>query len=157
MRWAAFAQERPDLAAEGQRLLYQFGLGLGFLATVAKDGSPRVHPMCPMFFEGGLYAFIEPGPKRGDLVRDGRYALHCYPPPQNEDAFYVTGRAILVEDASLRARIEPEWAAERKLDEAPPQLARNLLFELDVERCLVTKAARGDWEPQHTVWHAADR
>ena len=54
-------------------LLYQFGVGLAFLATVRRDGGPRVHPMCPLIHQGGLYGFFVPGPKQADLHRDGRY------------------------------------------------------------------------------------
>ena len=43
LTWAEFAHARPDLAEAGRRLLYQFGVGLGFLATVRADGGPRLH------------------------------------------------------------------------------------------------------------------
>src|SRR5688572_17751916 len=43
--WSVFERERPDLAAVGSTLLYQFGMGLGFLATVRADGGPRLHPI----------------------------------------------------------------------------------------------------------------
>jgi hypothetical protein len=46
LTWAEFAHARPELAEAGRRLLYQFGVGLGFLATVRADGGPRLHPMC---------------------------------------------------------------------------------------------------------------
>lgn len=29
-------------------MMYQWKLGLGFLATVRSDGGPRVHPICPV-------------------------------------------------------------------------------------------------------------
>ncbi|MGH7856085.1 MAG: pyridoxamine 5'-phosphate oxidase family protein, partial [Candidatus Binatia bacterium] len=86
LTWSQFRDERPDLAEAGRQLLYQFSVGLAFLGTVRKDGGPRMHPMCPILYEEGLYAFIEPGPKRYDLVRDGRYAMHCFPPADDEDA-----------------------------------------------------------------------
>ena len=104
--WAEFEKDRPDLATAGRALLYQFGVGLGFLATVRRDGGPRVHPMCPVIHGGGMYAFIVPGPKQADLHRDGRYALHSFPCPDNEDAFYCTGRAEADEDAGLRPSTE---------------------------------------------------
>jgi hypothetical protein len=46
LRWADFQRVRPDLAEAGRRLLYQFGVGLAFLATVRADGGPRLHPRC---------------------------------------------------------------------------------------------------------------
>ena len=60
LSWAEFARARPDLAEAGRRLLYQFGVGLGFLATVRPDGSPRLHPMCPLVTEDALVGFLLP-------------------------------------------------------------------------------------------------
>ena len=104
--WAEFEKDRSDLATAGRALLYQFGVGLGFLATVRRDGGPRVHPMCPVIHGGGMYAFIVPGPKQADLHRDGRYALHSFPCEDNEDAFYCTGRAEAEEDEQLSIPVD---------------------------------------------------
>ena len=158
LTWGRFVDEVPELASAARGLLYQFGtVGLGFLATVRRDGGPRVHPMCPMISGTSLLAFTEPGPKRDDLHRDGRYALHCFPPASNEDAVYLTGRAQPVVDADVVAVATSQWLAERQLSEssAPPGLAHEELFELFVDRCLLTRTTgHGDWEPQHTVFHA---
>lgn len=152
-RWS----ELPtDLTEPGRALLYQFGVGLGFLATVRADGGPRTHPVCPVIDGDGMYVFVEPGPKRGDLHRDGRYALHSFPPADNEDAFYVTGTADHVTDPDVHARISKVRDDERPHLERRPELAQlHELFELRVDRILLTRTAgHGDWEPQHTVWHA---
>jgi len=90
--WGELRSSRPDLADLGRHLLYQFGVGLAFLATVGRDGAPRVHPFCPLLTEADLFAFLVPSPKRDDLLRDGRYAMHSFPCPDNEDAFYLAGR-----------------------------------------------------------------
>jgi hypothetical protein len=152
MRWG----ELPaDLQEAGRGLLYQFGVGLGMLATVRPDGGPRVHPMCPIIHDGDLYALIEHGPKQRDLIRDGRYALHCFPPATNEDAFYCTGTATEVDDP---ASVEAAFWAERQVDGPPPDVERrSKTFVLDVETVLLTRTTgHGDWHPQHTVWHAQD-
>jgi hypothetical protein len=39
--WKEFATARSDLAEIGKRMIYQFGPGIGYLATVRKDGSAR--------------------------------------------------------------------------------------------------------------------
>ena len=111
--WDEFEQRQPGLAAAGQALFYQFGVGLAFLATVRRDGGPRVHPMCPLIHGGGLFAFILPGLKQGDLRRDGRYALHSFPCPDNEDAFYCTGRATAVDDPAVRQVLADVFVTER--------------------------------------------
>ena len=44
-----------------------------YLATVRRDGAPRVHPVCPIIAKGRMFVAIAPdSPKRLDLVRDGR-------------------------------------------------------------------------------------
>ena len=155
--WSEFAAVRPDLAEGGKALLYPFGtVGLGYLATVRKDGGPRVHPMCPLLHGAGLYAFIEPGPKRHDLLRDGRYALQCFPSrAENEDAFYVTGRAERIDDTGLATAAASTFWKERKLDEPPPEAHTTMLFELLIDRVMLTRTTGyGDWNPQHTIWSA---
>jgi hypothetical protein len=153
IRWSELAAQRPDLAEAGRALFYQWNVGLAFLATVRKDGGPRTHPMCPVIAGDGLYALIEPhGPKRYDLERDGRYALHCFPPADNEDAFYVTGRVRKVEGAE-RADVMSVFWKERGQDEPPPQAQGQVCFEFLVETCLLTRTTgHGDWNPQHTIW-----
>src|SRR5580765_7233173 len=108
LNWGEFEETQPGLAEAGRALLCQFGVALAFLGTTRRDGAPRVHPIAPQFVGEGLYAFITPSPKRDDLLRDGRYALHSYPRPTDEDAFYITGRAVLVSDETRRTEL---WAA----------------------------------------------
>jgi hypothetical protein len=154
--WGEFESSQPSLAGAGRGLLYQFGVGLAFLATVRRDGGPRVHPMCPVIEAGGMYAFIVPGPKQADLHRDGRFALHSFPCPDNEDAFYCTGRAQLVEDPALRQELAAIFVAERSGALAPEP--DHHLFGFDIERCLLTRTkGHGDPSPQHNVWHGAGR
>ena len=51
-RWEQFAEREPRLSEAGRALFYQYGPGLGFLATVRADGGPRMHPICPVIAEG---------------------------------------------------------------------------------------------------------
>lgn len=127
--WGEFAALRPDLAQPGHDLLYQVGVGLGYLATTRPDGAPRVHPMCPVKHEAGLFAFIVPSPKQRDLLRDGRYALHSFPCQHNEDAFYCSGRVRPVDDAGLRAAVGALFVAERAPLGVPLPLDEDRLFE----------------------------
>ena len=82
--WRDFTAQQPDLAGQGADLLYHYGVGLAFLGAVRAGGGPRLHPMCPLLTEAGLYAFIVPSPKQRDLHRDGRYAMHSFPLDDNE-------------------------------------------------------------------------
>ena len=137
----------------GRALLYQFGVGLGFLATTRADGGPRVHPMCPVLAGEGVYAFIVPSPKQRDLLRDGRYAIHSFPCPDNEDGFSFTGTAESVSDAGTRDALGRQFVAERSQFPVPPPGEQDALFEFDLESCLLTRTAgHGDAAPVHTVW-----
>jgi hypothetical protein len=156
LTWAQFRAARPDLADAGRAMFYQFGVGLAFLATVRRDGGPRVHPMCPIIVEDGLFAFIEPGPKRGDLLRDGRYAMHGFPPANNEDAIYLTGNARAVDTSDERhVVVRAQFWKERSVETPPPQAERSRLFEFFIETCMATRTTgHGDWAPQHMIWRA---
>jgi hypothetical protein len=149
--WREFAAAAPELAAIGAGLLTQFGVGLGFLATVRGDGAPRLHPVCPVLGDDGLFVLITPeSPKRRDLERDGRYALQSFPQPKpGSDEFYLTGRATRVDDDAARAQV---FAAARH-----PTAPAEIVFTLAIERVLHTR-----WEnpltpamrPVRRAWRA---
>jgi nitroimidazol reductase NimA-like FMN-containing flavoprotein (pyridoxamine 5'-phosphate oxidase superfamily) len=155
LTWGRFARQRPDLAEIGRGLLYQYGgIGIGFLATVTRQGLPRLHPICPAIAGETLYAFLVPSPKLNDLLRDGHYALHSDLTPHNEDAFYLTGRIRPIADAAERAALARAYAAERANFD-PSHLDSQTAIEFLIDTCLLTRTTgHGDVNPQHTVWHA---
>ena len=114
--WGAFTAQQPELARAGAGLLYHFGVGLAFLATVRADGGPRLHPVCPLLTETGLYAFIIPSPKRRNLHRAGRYAMHSFHREDNEDAFYLSGAASYVSHSQLQDRLARQFANAETID-----------------------------------------
>lgn len=137
-------------------LLYQHGLGLGFLATVRADGGPRVHPICPIL-AGNMYAFIVPGPKLADLRRDTRFALcsETCAPPRHDDNLYVTGRIEELDDEELRRQLTAQLLAERSLSEPWAGFESEPLLEFRLERVLVTLTFARDGLPAgHTTWKA---
>jgi hypothetical protein len=151
--WTDFENAEPDMAAAGRKLLYQFGIGLGYLATVRKDGGPRVHPICPILMDGRLYGLIATSPKLRDLLRDGRYALHTFPSPDRDDEFYLTGRAAHLNDAALADRVRAAFLATGGTSTNDEHL-----FEFHIAHALLsTYKKRGEpnnWPPQYTKWHA---
>lgn len=151
--WNEFEASDPVMAAAGRKLLYQFGVGLGYLATVRKDGGPRLHPFCPIVNEGRLYGLIGPSPKRNDLVRDGRYAIHSFACPDRDDEFYLTGRAHLHQDAGLTGSARAALVASGATSSGD-----ELLFAFDIEHAmLATYKKRGEpdnWPPLYRNWHA---
>ena len=84
------------------RCFINSALDLPFSRRLRKDGAPRLHPICPTIVDGHLYALIGPTPKRADLRRDGRYALHTFPPVEVDDEFLVMGRATYIDSDAYR-------------------------------------------------------
>jgi hypothetical protein len=152
--WSTLAAERPDLAEAGRALLYQFGVGLAFLGAIRKDGGPRVHPVCPLIAAEAIYMLVTPSYKRQDLHRDPRYALHSYPCPTNEDAFYLAGEAKLVHEVDVLHMVRAQFLGKRGWSETPPpSWADQQVFELSIERCLhTTTIGHGDFQPVDAVW-----
>jgi hypothetical protein len=151
--WSEFAALEPELAGTGRSLLYQFGgVGLAFLATVRGDGAPRLHPVCPVISGDHLFVLVTPmSPKRGDLQRDGRYALQTFPQPKpGSDEFYLAGQARLVESPATRGAVLRD--ARHMADPSES------LFELWIDRVMHTR-----WEdvltpqmrPVHRTWRAS--
>lgn len=152
-RWREFAEAEPDMAAAGRALLYQFGNGLGFLATIRPDGGPRLHPFCPIQAGDGLYGLIIPSPKRDDLLRNGMFAVHSFPPEEVDDEFYVTGTARRVTDTRAREEVEAVYVASGgRTDDT------EWLFEFDIERALLAtykKRTEPDaFPPTYRKWAA---
>ena len=146
VRWVDFAREAPEMAEAGRDLLNHFGPGLGYLATVRGDGAPRVHPVCPVVANDGLYVFIgNRSPKRRDLLRDGRFALHSFPQPEVDDEFYLAGTAAVSEDTAVRAVVYEAYVATGAFT------SDDTLFELLIGRALHARyGPRPSWPPQYT-------
>ncbi len=141
MSWKTIETQSPEIAEFGRARLHN---KVAYLATIRKDGSPRVHPFTPIIGEGHFFVFMEPtSPKGHDLRRDGRYSVHCSVTDTNGESgeFIVTGRAKFIEDPELRAiavRIAPYHPAERYI-----------LFEFDIENAMMTEYKDGQAVRQH--------
>ncbi len=109
--WRELAEQAPELAAAAEPLLRDFTLA--YLATVRRDGGPRVHPVTITLHGAELYVFlVRRTPKATDLLRDRRYALHSFPRFENgtvgsyvDDELVLRGSAVLVDDALTRAAV----------------------------------------------------
>ena len=130
MTWKILEDQQPELAAFGAERLNG---KVAYLATVRKDGSPRLHPMTPIIGLGHFFVFMEPtSPKGHDLQRDGRYAIHCAVSDNSGESgeFGLTGRARRVDSAELRA-LAVSLASYDPAD-------RYILFEFDLESAAST-------------------
>jgi hypothetical protein len=147
--WNDFEQAAPEIAAVGRKLLYQFGLGLAFLATLRKDGAPRLHPICPMIYEGKLCALIGPSHKRNDLRRDGRYALHTFPSPKKDDEFLLMGISLHLDDQQLTEIVRADFKSRGMTSTGDEDL-----FEFLIERAMHADypGDHGTWPPKYSIW-----
>ncbi len=102
--------------------------------------------MSPVIADGGLFCFVTASPKRRDLERDGRYALHAYPAESSDDEAYLAGRVRPVTDEVQQARLA-------KLHRASADVSWRL-FELDIEIAMVTHRGRPEEPAEHRIWRA---
>lgn len=104
--WQHFAQAEPEMSALGLRLLEQHHLA--YIATVRRDGSPRLHPVAP-FIAAGEFVVATPrtSPKAGDQLRDPRVVIHLLP-GKDDDEFMMRCRARPMTGTPERARVREE-------------------------------------------------
>jgi hypothetical protein len=144
--WAEFAEAEPALAEYGWQLLREEH-GYAFLATVTRDGGPRVHPVAPFVAEGRLLVTIDDtSPKAHDLRHEPRYMLHAAM-GDNDAEFSLRGRAVELDAAASRDALQARQ--ELNLVELS---ADHVLFELDIDR--VDAALWDDTEPRRQQWHS---
>jgi len=150
--WHDFSIEEPELAQVGQALLFRSRIGLAFLATLRKDGAPRLHPVSLIISDGHLYVLIPASsPKCADLLRDGRYAIQAFPSPGEEnEEFYLAGRAERIQDEEIRRAVIWDTSIIAEEDE--------VMFEMLLDRAMYTKLGdygTPDERPVHRKWRAA--
>lgn len=144
--WNDLAVGAPPIASAGRRLIERSGAGEGLLATVRRDGPPRIHPVNVGIVDGRLLTFVIVGSaKAGDLAADGRYALHAHQDPAVPHEFQVRGRAIAVDEADRRAAAAAGWPFE--VDDG------YALYELSIDHAVLgERATADDWPPVYTSW-----
>ena len=124
--------------------LKRFEYRVMYLATLRKNGYPRVHPFTPFVASGRLFAFMEPtSPKGADLQRNGHYAMHSLVSDMNgtNGEFMITGRALLVTDPSTRS------LAVKGCPYTPQ--ARYICFEFKIEECITNTYVDGAPNAKH--------
>ncbi len=145
LAWCEFKRREPELAARGLVLHHQFFVA--FLATVRRNGSPRLHPVTPIITEDGIYVAInEQSPKRWDMSRDRRYALH-FMLGESDEEFVITGIVLQHRSQTIREAIRE--AADHIIRES------DLLFEFLIETCLWgywENVGQPDTRPVRRIW-----
>jgi hypothetical protein len=129
--WTDFTQAAPELAELVQARFEATGLGL--LATLRKDGAPRISGVEPSIFDGEVWLGMMDGSvKARDLQRDPRLALHnaTVDKEVKEGDVRVSGRAVEITDDATKKRF---LAAFREAnDYGPPDDDPMHLFKVDI-------------------------
>ncbi|GGV76100.1 pyridoxamine 5'-phosphate oxidase [Streptomyces gelaticus] len=103
--WEDFRSAEPAFADTVQTRFEQYRHHV--LATLRKDGSPRVTGLEVDFRLGEPFLGMMPSRKAQDLLRDPRFAVHANPGPDAEMAdgdVRISGRAVEVTEPALLAR-----------------------------------------------------
>lgn len=151
--WDDVTGEVPDLAARVQARFAATGLGL--LATLRRDGSPRISGIEPFFGLGELWLGMMPGSRKAvDLLRDGRCALHAATIDREvtEGDAKLSGTALHVDDAEQCAAFAAAFSEATGYD--PSAYGEFSLFRLDVtDLTMISLAPDGEalhiehWSP----------
>jgi hypothetical protein len=165
--WSVVEREAPEVAAVASRLwpgLFALDLGLpapagqdtfsiAYLATVRRDGAPRLHPFCPILCDGRLFAAIpRRSPKGWDLRRDPRCVIHATPGP-NDDELCI--RATASEVTPNTTSLVQAVVARCEVGGMIESVRHDPIFEFDVHQVDVarwanigqpgTQAVRAQW------------
>jgi hypothetical protein len=126
MTWRELELAASEIAEPGKARLDETRVAL--LATLRRDGSPRVSPIEPFFAAGQLlFGAMAWTLKARDLERDARCTLHSAitGPNEGEPELKLYGRAIEADD-DLRAACPTGWWTDQ-----PHEAAR--VFSLSIE------------------------
>jgi len=103
MRWHDFEAAADPIAAPiRERFL---GPGVVLVGTIRRDGSPRISPVEPFFWDGDLWlSMMWQSRKAQDIARDPRVLVHSVVSTAKEPngEAKVRGRAVAVEDPERR-------------------------------------------------------
>ena len=148
MTWQEFAAQAPELAAWGAARFERTGLVM--VATLRRDGWPRVSPVEPVFAGQQLYlGMMWRSVKALDLLRDSRCTIHNAVSDRTgvEGEFKVYGRAIEVSDRDERRRFGDAVYAKIGFRPEEPEFH---CFAIDIERS--SSAEIRDEHFHHRVW-----
>ena len=108
--WSEIEAAAPELAARARATFDAHRHKV--LATLRRDGSPRISGIEASFTDGELWLGMMPGSRKAlDLRRDSRMALHSasVDPPDDPAAWpgdaKLSGRAVDVEDPELLRKL----------------------------------------------------
>lgn len=152
MNWQEFQANAPHLASLGQERFDRTGLVL--LATLRKNGWPRISPVEFVITGGNLYlGMMWQSRKALDLLRDPRCSLHSTVSDRNgtEGEFKLYGHAV--ETTDLAERLRYSEALYSKIGFMPEEPEYHL-FSIDIESVSFAAIENGQWRRE--IWRIQD-
>jgi Pyridoxamine 5'-phosphate oxidase len=131
VRWAEVEARQPRLAALGLEKLD--GPGVVLVGTVRRDGSPRITPVEPFFWQGELWLMMGLDSwKAKDLMRDARVLVHSIvtSPDGRAGEYKVRGLAVLEEEEAVHETVASAVANEKSYTPVPGKFH---LFRIDID------------------------
>ena len=131
MRWIDLERQQPRLAEHGRVRLLQPGVVL--IATIRRDGTPRVSPAEPYVLDGELwFGLMWHSTKVRDLLRDPRVLVHNIVTGRDgaEGEFKIRGIAVAVDDVEAQRRYAAAVARDLGWE---PEPGKFHLFRIDIE------------------------
>lgn len=147
MRWQQLVDEQPRLAERARERLIDPGVVL--VATIRRDGTPRVSPVEPFVLDGRLWLSMLWGShKAADLVRDPRVLVHSVVTSRDGDdgEVKVRGRVRIEDDPVVQGAYAEAVALELGWS---PVVGRFHLFEVLLEE--VASLRYGEHGDQHVA------
>jgi hypothetical protein len=105
MKWSELERRQPGLADLGRQRLLDPGVVL--VATIRRDGTPRLSPVEPFVMDGDLWLLmLWQSTKAADLIRDSRVLVHGVVTNRDgrEGEFKVRGHARSEKDSGVQRR-----------------------------------------------------
>jgi len=112
VHWSDLERAAPSLAARARELVVAPGVCL--VATVRRDGAPRLSPVEPLLLDGDLWLSMLWGSRKAaDLLADDRILVHSIVTSREGQPgeVKVRGRAVPVDDPPRRDRYREAVAA----------------------------------------------
>lgn len=141
--WETFAAAAPELAAGVRRRFDAHGHKT--MATLRRDGSPRISGTEVQFRDGEMWLGGMPGSRKAlDLRRDGRVAIHS----GSDDPDRWTGDAKV---AGIAVEVTDEQVVARFSEQATPGPFH--LFRIELHEAVVVSLGHPDDHLVVEWWH----
>jgi hypothetical protein len=153
MDWSDVVRRQPGLAALAERRL--IGPGVVLVATIRRDGTPRLSPVEPLVMDGRLWLSMMLGSRKAaDLERDPRVLVHSV----------ITGRDGGEGELKLRGSVRV-WTDPHTQGRYAGTVARTLgwrpepgrfhLFSVDIEQVTFIRYDDASGDQHVALWPPA--